>query len=97
MSTVGVCGGGVGALMFVPPQPFASMPVGERDTPTSSGAGERILLVEDAPMNQLVARRALEHLGYRPVIANSGQLAMTLLDESEFAVVLMDCSNSTLE
>ena len=30
----------------------------------------RILVVDDAPMNQLVARRALERLGYQPVVAD---------------------------
>ena len=55
------------------------------------GAGERVLVVEDAPMNQLVARRALERLGYLPVIADGGEAALTLLAESEFSLVLMDC------
>jgi PAS domain S-box-containing protein len=57
----------------------------------ASGGGARILVVEDAPMNQLVARRALERLGYQPVIAESGRVAFDLLVEPGFAVVLMDC------
>jgi two-component system sensor histidine kinase/response regulator len=56
-----------------------------------AGTGEQILVVDDAPMNQQVARRALEHLGYRPVIADSGQAALGLLAEADFAMVLMDC------
>jgi CheY-like chemotaxis protein len=50
-----------------------------------------ILVVDDAPMNQLVARRALERLGYLPVVASSGQAALDLMAQSEFRAVLMDC------
>lgn len=55
------------------------------------GSGEVVLVVEDVPMNQLVARRALENLGYRAVTAGGGPAALSLLAESSFAVVLMDC------
>ena len=57
---------------------------------TPPGSGERILVVEDAPMNQVVARHALERLGYG-VVADSGRAALGLLAEADFAVVLMDC------
>jgi CheY-like chemotaxis protein len=53
----------------------------------------RILLVEDNPVNQLVARRHLENRGHKVVVANNGREALAILDESAFVgfdCVLMD-------
>jgi two-component system, sensor histidine kinase and response regulator len=53
----------------------------------------RILLVEDNPVNQLVARRVLETRGYTIVTANNGQEALAILDAAAFVgfvCVLMD-------
>jgi CheY-like chemotaxis protein len=53
----------------------------------------RILLVEDNPVNQLVARRLLEKRGHLVVVANNGREAIAILEESEwsgFGCVLMD-------
>lgn len=58
---------------------------------TPPGAGEHVLVVEDTQMNQLVARRALERLGYRVTVADSGLAALELLARFDYAVVLMDC------
>ncbi len=53
----------------------------------------RILVVEDNPVNQLVARRVLEKRGHTVVVANNGREALAILDDQatlEFACVLMD-------
>lgn len=53
----------------------------------------RVLLVEDNPVNQLVARRLLEKRGHTVVVANNGREALTILDESVplgFGCALMD-------
>jgi signal transduction histidine kinase/CheY-like chemotaxis protein len=53
----------------------------------------RVLLVEDNPINQLVARRLLEKRGYTVVIADNGRQALTTLAAAAwtgFDCVLMD-------
>ena len=50
----------------------------------------RVLLAEDNPVNQKVAVRMLEKLGYDAVVANNGVEALRRLEEADFDVVLMD-------
>jgi two-component system sensor histidine kinase/response regulator len=50
-----------------------------------------VLLVEDYKMNQLVASKVLEKLGYRHVVANHGLEALAAMAEARFDAVLMDC------
>src|SRR6185436_19530425 len=50
----------------------------------------RILLVEDNPVNQLMARRLLEKRGHTVVIANNGLEALAILDQG--AAVRFDCA-----
>jgi CheY-like chemotaxis protein len=57
------------------------------------GAGLRILLAEDNPVNQMLAVRLLEKRGYSIQVADNGKRALDLLEKAtpgEFAVVLMD-------
>lgn len=52
----------------------------------------KILLAEDAPVNQMVAQELLEHIGLEVVIANDGREALEALQrERDFDLVLMDC------
>jgi CheY-like chemotaxis protein len=54
---------------------------------------DRILIVEDNAVNQLVAMRLLEKRGHTVVVATNGREALALLEESEwvgFDCVLMD-------
>jgi CheY-like chemotaxis protein/HPt (histidine-containing phosphotransfer) domain-containing protein len=53
-------------------------------------AGLRILLVEDNPINQEVAREILRGWGADPRIAGSGPEALLILETEVFEVVLMD-------
>jgi signal transduction histidine kinase/DNA-binding response OmpR family regulator len=50
----------------------------------------RILLAEDNPVNQKVARRILEKQGYSVVVAATGRQAMLSLEKQDFDLVLMD-------
>ena len=57
------------------------------------GAGLRILLAEDNPVNQMLAVRLLEKRGYSIQVADSGENALALLEKAApgaFALVLMD-------
>lgn len=51
-----------------------------------------VLLVEDNPVNQVVAKKMLEKLGVSFEVANNGQEAVDRLQkEHQFNLVLMDC------
>ena len=64
-------------------------PVAARPQPL---AGRRLLLVEDNPINQLVASRLLELAGATPTVAENGRDALELLGmaQAPFDVILMD-------
>ncbi|MCG6938750.1 MAG: response regulator [Gammaproteobacteria bacterium] len=51
----------------------------------------KVLLVEDNPINQMVAQKMLEKVGLKPVLANNGVEALKQLNEQSFDLVLMDC------
>jgi len=51
----------------------------------------KILLVEDNPINQMVAQKMLEKLGLKAVLATNGVAALQHLDRQTFDLVLMDC------
>ena len=54
------------------------------------GAGARILLVEDNPLNQQVAYELLVAAGFAVDIAANGKLALDMLERNSYDVVLMD-------
>jgi len=62
------------------------------DPPSASLVGARLLLVEDNPINQEVARTLLEREGATVVTAGNGREALErlALEESAFDAVLMD-------
>jgi len=53
--------------------------------------GRHILLVEDNPVNQRVARRVLQKLAAQVTVANNGAEALERIAETAFDAVLMDC------
>ena len=63
----------------------------ELSPPASENEAARILLVEDNPNNQLVARLTLEKMGYLVGIAANGVEALRQLEHGKFDAVLMDC------
>ena len=64
-----------------------TIPPTDRATP---GGQVNILLVDDQPANLLALDVVLEELGHRLVDAASGEEALRLLEDTEFAVVLLD-------
>ena len=51
----------------------------------------RVLLVDDNPVNLLVAASMLDHCGVEVVQAENGRQALELLRQEPFELVLMDC------
>ena len=51
----------------------------------------RVLVVEDNPVNQAVARRMLESFGAEVTLAAHGREALSILEGQDFDLVLMDC------
>ncbi|HUS06675.1 MAG TPA: response regulator [Bryobacteraceae bacterium] len=52
--------------------------------------GPRLLLVDDSAGNRDILRRYLERQGYDVTISDDGQKCLQLLDEGDFALVLLD-------
>jgi signal transduction histidine kinase/CheY-like chemotaxis protein len=66
---------------------------GHNGTRPAVVAAERklcILVAEDNPVNQQVARRLLEKRGHSVVVANNGREALALLDRHAIDLILMD-------
>ena len=57
----------------------------------------RILLVEDNPVNQLVAKGMLSKLGCEVVVASHGGEALSRLEQKTFDLVLMDCNMPVMD
>ncbi len=57
----------------------------------------RVLLAEDNPVNQEVAKAMLQNMGLDMTLANNGQEALALLDLREFDLVLMDCQMPVMD
>ena len=56
-----------------------------------------VLLVEDNPINQGVARAMLAKLGLSMTLADNGQEALDLVRERDFDLVLMDCQMPVMD
>jgi CheY-like chemotaxis protein len=50
-----------------------------------------LLVVEDNPVNQAVARRLLQKMGHEVDVANNGQEAVDAVSSGNYDVILMDC------
>lgn len=57
----------------------------------------RVLLVEDNPVNQLVAKGMLGKLGCEVLLANHGGEALTLLETQTVDLILMDCNMPVMD
>ncbi|TPG72740.1 hybrid sensor histidine kinase/response regulator [Pseudomonas arsenicoxydans] len=57
----------------------------------------RVLLVEDNPVNQLVAKGMLGKLGCEVIVAAHGAEALDQLEQSDFDLVLMDCNMPVMD
>ncbi|MGD0401524.1 MAG: response regulator [Syntrophobacteraceae bacterium] len=63
----------------------------------SAFTGGRVLLAEDQPVNQEVARCMVETFGCHVEVASNGQEALDALSKTEYDLVLMDCQMPELD
>jgi signal transduction histidine kinase/DNA-binding NarL/FixJ family response regulator len=56
-----------------------------------------VLVVEDYPANQLLAKRFLEAVGCQVYIANNGLEAVEALKEQDYDIVFMDCQMPVMD
>ena len=59
--------------------------------------GSPILVVDDNPVNQIVAVRCLHDLGYRVEVVSGGEKALDAITRTRFEAVLMDCQMPDLD
>jgi signal transduction histidine kinase/CheY-like chemotaxis protein len=57
----------------------------------------RVLVADDAPVNQVVARAMLERLGWSVEIVDNGQQALDALERESFDIVVLDCQMPVLD
>ncbi|QXI49289.1 response regulator [Pseudomonas anuradhapurensis] len=76
---------------FEPEHPLASPAI------TLEQGRARILLVEDNPVNQLVAKGMLAKLGCQVQLATQGAEALEMLEQDTFDLVLMDCNMPVMD
>ncbi|MCP9471691.1 MAG: response regulator [Nitrospira sp.] len=69
----------------------APSPLITRHQVAEAGASVRLLVVDDNPVNQKVAVRMLEKLGYRADVAGNGHEALAALARRSYDLVFMDC------
>ncbi len=68
-----------------------------RHTLAEQRARPRILVAEDNVVNQKLAVRMLERLGYQPDIVSNGQDALTAFERDTYAAIVMDCQMPVLD
>lgn len=80
-------------------QPLGA-PVSKQGTLATSGLkplSGRVLLAEDNPVNQEVAKAMLQRMGLDLTLTNNGQEALALIDRRGFDLVLMDCQMPVMD
>jgi len=80
-----------------PPAALATPPGATAREPGAGLAGARVLLVEDNPVNLLVAQKLLAAIGCTIDTAVNGELALEKLHAGTYQAVLMDCQMPVLD
>jgi len=79
-----------------PPSPDAGPPV-RRAAAVDGARPPRILLAEDEPISQMIARVMLEQLGYEVEVAGDGSEVLAALAAGSYELLLLDCQMPELD
>jgi len=72
-------------------------PLAAATLPRQMSPGSSVLIVEDNPVNQLVARRMLEKHGFCVDIAANGREGVEMHERGSYELILMDCQMPVLD
>ena len=67
------------------------------EIPNQNAKSARILIVEDNPVNQMVAKTQLKKFGYRTDVAGNGVEALDAISRIPYDLVLMDCQMPVMD
>jgi two-component system sensor histidine kinase/response regulator len=84
----------IARVLAAPRAPVPAVAAAAASVSTLSG---RVLLAEDNPVNQEVARAMLGKLGLTVVLAGDGQAALAFIAAQPFDLVLMDCQMPVMD
>ena len=91
----------LGLSMDRPPSETTTPPIipqlVTRHTVAENVQHQRLLIVEDNLVNQKLAVRMVEKLGYKPDVVENGQEALTALSKATYAAILMDCQMPVMD
>ncbi|WP_372392116.1 ATP-binding protein [Xanthomonas sp. NCPPB 3582] len=79
------------------PAPAAAMIPEPLPPPMANARDVRILLVEDNPVNLLVAQKLLAVLGFEADTATDGEAALSRMESTRYDMVFMDCQMPVLD
>lgn len=79
---------------FPSPDSMPLEPIAKEGPPPLAG---NILLVEDNPVNRMLAVAMLNNLGIRPTEAENGLAALQAMEGARFDLVLMDCQMPVMD
>lgn len=65
--------------------------------PVTNNQDINVLIVEDNEVNQLVLKSFVEKMGFKSKSAINGQVALDLLVQHDFSIVLMDCQMPVMD
>jgi CheY-like chemotaxis protein len=57
----------------------------------------RVLVAEDSPVNAMITKAMLERMGLDVDVAEDGRVAVERLQQTHYAVVLMDCQMPVMD
>ena len=67
------------------------------EAPTADLVTGTVLIVEDNPVNQRVAARLVERIGFRTEVVGDGEAALDRWAEGRYVAILMDCQMPKLD
>jgi signal transduction histidine kinase/CheY-like chemotaxis protein len=80
-----------------PAAPMAAVALPQPQTPSTETPRGRILIVEDNAVNQLVAVKLVQKLGYKTDSARNGQEALEFFSATDYFLILMDCQMPVMD